>query len=96
MAQVDGFKAYQVVPSRKVVVPDDGCYRSGLAVEHLHVAVRFAEIVPPQPHSSDHRHVHSGHAIFCRAAVGVDQAMPLAATGAVPVLATGLTSRWAA
>lgn len=96
MPQVDGFKAYQVVPSRKVIVPDDGRCRSCLTVEHLHVAVRFAEIVPPQPRSSDHCYVHSGHAIFCRAAVGVDQAVPLAATGTVPVLATGLTSGWAA
>lgn len=65
-------------------------------VEHPHVCVRLGEVVPPQPRGSDHRHVHTAHAVFGGAAVGVDHAVALAAAGAVPVLAAGLAAGRAA
>lgn len=96
VAQVDGLEANQVVPDGKVVVPDDpGCF-GGLAVEHLHVSIRLAEVVPPQPRGSDHRHVEAAHAVLGRAAVGVDHAVALAAAGAVAGLAATLTAAGAA
>lgn len=94
--QVDRSEADQVVPGREVVVPDDRRCGSLSAVEHLHVSVRLAEIVPPQSLGSDHRHIHPSYARLARAAVGVDHAVPLAAAGTVPVLTADLAARRAA
>lgn len=96
MVQVDGLEANKVVPGGEVVVPDHRRGGSFTTVENLHVSVRLAEIVSPQPLGSDHRRVEASHAGFARAAVRVDHAMSPALAGAVLVLAADLAAGRAA
>lgn len=64
-----------------------------LSVEDLDVAVCLREVVAPEPRSSDHRHIHPGHARFTGAAVGVHVPVTATLTGAVFVASPCLASR---